>query len=117
MRAVVLDAIPARRHADIHERHRVGPAFSHGAPDHFETLLALVGGLQLEADVLARRHRLAEERGFHIEGFVGGVLAGEDLFEIAVNGAVVVNDEDAEVLFKRGWIHGWGTPIFRAVRG
>jgi hypothetical protein len=65
------DAVPARRHPDVHERHRVGPALGHGALDHFEAVLALVGRVQLEADGLARVERLAKQGRFHGAGLVG----------------------------------------------
>ena len=108
------DAIPARRHPDVHERHRVGPALGHRAPDHLEAFLALVGRVQLEADGLALVGRLAKQGRFHGAGPVGCALAGEDLLKIAVNGAIVVDDKDAAVLLSRLSFHWRKSPVYRA---
>jgi hypothetical protein len=115
-----LKAVPAGGHAHVHERDRVGAFCLEGGLQLLEALLALEGRVELEglsgAGTGCRRgYRgvgIAEERGLCSGKPAGSTrrsaaatvcgsprrsAAGEDLLEIAVDGLVVVDDEDAPI--------------------
>jgi hypothetical protein len=90
--------VPARRHAHIHESHRIGPPLIEGLLDFSDAFLALICRVDLEAAIQGGRRRFAEEREFGRGQAVRVVDVGtEHLAEIGVNCRVVVDDEDASV--------------------
>lgn len=93
-------AIPSRRHADIHKRQRVGTAFGHRLFQFRQTLLALVGRVDLE---LGDRHRLhAKQQSFIVlQAFLRVNFAEQDFAQIVVNRLVVVDDEDPVIGLKQ----------------
>src|SRR5690606_28843954 len=83
--------------ANIHEGEGVGPAFGDGGFHFFERLLALEGGVEfvVAVEILGRRRGVAEELGFlGREGF-GATFGTEDFAKVVVDGATIVDDENA----------------------
>ena len=94
------DSVPSRRHTNVYKRHRVGTFITQGLLDHFQALLPLKSGIDVERFSLRLVQCDAEKGGFGKLGLIGGVAAvTENLVEIRMNGLVIVNDEDARGAF------------------
>src|SRR5262249_41236890 len=105
-----LDAVPAGRHAHVDEGDGVRAVLPARGAHQLLPVLPLVGGVQDERlGGGARRRRAAQH---HLElGRRGGLARGlgQDLPEVAVDGAVVVDDQDAPVDRRgRGRVRGGG---------
>ena len=96
-----LDAVPAGWHPHIHKRQRVGPPFRKRGGDFFQGLVALRSEIQIEGGLLGSGQRCAEERRILLlEGAAIGVGL-EDFTEILVDGAVVIDHQDAVDTIRR----------------
>ncbi|MBL0160031.1 MAG: hypothetical protein IPP47_23535 [Bryobacterales bacterium] len=89
-------AIPARWHPDVHKRQRVGAAFGQRLLEFRQTLLPLVGGVDLKHS--DRSCLLAKEEGLIVlEIRLSLNFAEQDLSQILMNRPIVVDDENSVV--------------------
>lgn len=97
-----LDAVPAGRHANVHEHHGVGTVLLEGTADEHDGFLALESGIELEVGQGGQRLAgRAEEGGLVVgERTIAG-FAAEDFSEVVVDGRAVIDDEDAVGGFRR----------------
>ena len=91
-------AVPAGRHADIDERQRVRAAVAQGLLDQRESLLALVGRVDLESfgGLLLDGYVAEQRRRLLLDGPVVVILGSDDLAEILVDGFLVVDHQNTD---------------------
>ena len=92
-----LDPVPAGRHAHVDERERVGPASAVGGGHPLEGLTSLKRRVELELAGPGGLLGAEQHRGELVHGRLGGARSGQDLPEVAVNGLVVVDNQDSPV--------------------
>ncbi|MNN07021.1 hypothetical protein D3C81_1198350 [compost metagenome] len=97
-------AIPAGRHAHVDKGEGVGIATGQCAIDQCQRFLALIGGVELEAQV--RRLLAAEQRLLQLLQ-IDGVrhLRGEDLAKVIVDRRRVIDDQDTPVGLRKRRFH------------
>ena len=90
------DAIPARGHADIDKGHGIAVASLERALHQRQALGPLESRIKDEISAGTARDRAVEQSGFHVvEG--RSVDLGEDLAEVIMNSARVIDNENAGI--------------------
>src|SRR6202051_3059962 len=93
-----LQTVPAGRHAHIDKGQGVGPALIQGLLHASDAFLTLKRRIYLKAQTNGRRRTLPQQREFssgELHGIVN--IVADDLAKIAVDVAVVVDDEDSPI--------------------
>ncbi len=102
-------AVPARRHAHVDERHRIRTTLGERLVHHRDAFLALMRRVDVEVRPRRRGYVVAEQICFqHIERGLRRVLGlgAQDLAKIRMNGRIVVDDQNAPVAERSGVRHG-----------
>lgn len=93
------DTVPTGRHADVNERHRERAAFGQRLHHQVECIAPLKGGVDIEHR--GRRGHVSKQDGLVVAQLIVAHGRREDLLEVAVDGLIVVDDEDAAVRLGR----------------
>ena len=92
-----LEPVPARGHAHVDEGHADRLAGGLGAANllHAVAALARVGEIEAGGNGVRCRRAIAEQLGLEVVQIGGAPVVGQDLAEVVVDVAVVVDDDDA----------------------